>query len=87
MVHFRSGFCEASGEEAEIGEEEPGGGALDGCFEVLGEASASAEPGKGALDDPSARQELEAFDARRPLDDFDRPWAAIVDGGAQLRAL
>jgi len=69
-----------------MGEEKPSGCAGDGGLEVLGEASASAEPGKGALDDPSARQELEAFDARRPLDDFDRPWAAIVDGGAQLRA-
>ena len=69
-----------------MGEEKPGDCGGDGGLEVLGEASASAEPGKGALDDPSAWQELEAFDARRTLDDFDRPWAAIVDGGAQLRA-
>ena len=70
-----------------MGEEKPCGCGGDGGLEVLGEASASSEPGKGALDDPSAGQELEALDARRPLDDFDRPWAAIVDGVRAIASL
>src|ERR1700733_11093789 len=86
MSVMASSPCEPAREHADMGEEKPGGCGGNGGLEVLGEASASAEPGEGALDDPSARQELEAFDPRRTLDDFDRPWAAIVDGGAQLRA-
>jgi len=65
-------------------DEKPGSGAGDGGLEVLGEATASAEPSKGALDHPAPGQELEAFDAGRPFDDLDRPRAAMVDGGAQL---
>lgn len=54
-----------------MGEEQPGGCAGDGRLEVLGEASAASQPGKGALDDPSPGQELEAIDARRALDALD----------------
>ena len=32
---------------------EPCGGALDGIFEVFGEATVSIEPCEGALDDPA----------------------------------
>ena len=71
----------ASGEQPEMGDEEPGGGAGDGCLEVLGEAAASSEPREGAFDHPSARQELEAFDAGWPLDDLDGPGAAMGDSG------
>src|SRR5712691_11321207 len=78
--------CEASGKQAQIGEKEPGCGAGDGGFEVLGEAATATQPGEGAFDDPSSGQELEAFDSRRTLDDLDGPWAAVVDGGEQLRA-
>src|SRR5918995_1393319 len=81
-----SSSCEAPGEEAYVSDEEPGGGAGDGCLEVLGEASAASQPSKGALDDPSSGQEEEAFDAWRPLNDLEGPGAAIVDGGAQLGA-
>jgi len=69
-----------------MSEEEPCGRACDGCLEVLGEPATSTEPGKGALDDPSPGQELEAFDAGRALDDLDGPRTAVFDGGAQLRA-
>src|SRR5829696_1992782 len=41
---------QAAGEEAKIGEVDPGGAALDGRLEVFGEASAAAEPGETALD-------------------------------------
>src|SRR5215471_10880021 len=86
MAHLRSANCEASGEETEVGEEEPGGGAGGGGLEVFGEASAAAEPSKGALDHPSSRQELEAFDAGRSLDNLDGPGAAIGDRPLQLLA-
>src|SRR5215207_8470535 len=48
--------------------------------------SAAAEPGETALDHPTPGQQLKAFDASRPLDDFDRPRAAIGDGILQLGA-
>ena len=41
---------------------------------------------EGALDDPASWQQLEAFDARRPFDDLDRPGAAIGHGLLQLCA-
>src|SRR5437667_11993921 len=84
MNDLRSSSCEASRQQAQIGKKEPSCGAGDRGLEVLGEAAAATKPGEGALDHPSAGQELEAFDAWRPLDDLDRPRAAIVDGGAQL---
>jgi len=56
---------EAAGEEAEVCEQEPGRAAFDGCFEILGEASAAAEPGEAALDHPAPGQQLKAFDAGR----------------------
>src|SRR5947209_20404836 len=86
MKHWQSSSCETAGEEAQIGELHPGGGAGGGCLEVFGQASAAAGPCQGALDDPSPRQQLEAFDARRTLDDFDRPGAAIGNGIEQLFA-
>ena len=59
--HF--GSRQSSCEEPEMGHEKPG--SLGGCggLEVLGETSASAEPGRCAFDDPASRQKLEAFDA------------------------
>jgi len=86
MNHRQSSSCEAAGEQAQVGEEEPSGGTGDGCLEVFGEATAAAEASKGALDDPSPGQKLEAFDAWRALDDLDGPGAAIGDGVAQLFA-
>lgn len=50
-------------------------GAGDGCLEILGETAVLVEPGEGALDDRSARQEHEAGSGTRALDDFERPFA------------
>lgn len=44
-----------------MGDEDPGDGGGDGGFEVLGQPSASAEPGEGSLYDPAAGDHLEAF--------------------------
>ena len=50
--------CDFSGEYSDIGEQDPGGSAGDCCLEILGESAASAEPGEGSLDDPSAWQKF-----------------------------
>ena len=60
--------------------------AFDGGFVVFRQPAAAPEPGKGALDDPSAGLELEAFGAGRALDDLDRPGAKVGQGAEQLRA-
>ena len=52
---------------------DPGLGAGDGSLEVLGESSASAEPGEGALDDPAPGQQDEALGGIRSFDDLDGP--------------
>jgi len=86
MNHDGSSFCKAAGEKPQVGQEDPRSGTGDGGLEVLGETSAATEPSQAALHHPSPGQELEAFDAWRPLDDFDCPRAAIGDGIEQLRA-
>src|SRR5712692_4534083 len=86
MNHDGSGSCKAAGEEPQVCHEDPGGGAGDGGLEVLGETSAATEPSQAARHHPSPGQELEAFDAWRALDDFDRPRSTIGDGVAQLFA-
>src|SRR2546425_10300546 len=78
--------CKAAEGQAQVGEDQPGGGTRDGCLEVLAESRSAAEPGKATLNHPSPRQELEAFDAGGALDDLDRPRAAIGERGEQLRA-
>jgi hypothetical protein len=60
-----------------MGDEEPCDFSGGGSFEVLGEAAASAEPGKGAFDNPTPGQQLEALDARWSLNDLDFPLAAM----------
>lgn len=64
--------CEPAGEEADAGYEDPGFGGSDGAFEVFCQPSAPAEPGKGALHYPSARQNLEALGTVGAFDDFER---------------
>ena len=60
-----------------MSDEYPSGFGCSGSFEVFGEATAPAAPGKSAFDNPAPRQKLEAFDAMRSLDDLNRPWPAI----------
>ena len=67
-----------------MGNEEPCGLGCRLCLEVLGEAAASSGPCKSPLDGPSARQELEALDAVRPLDDVDGPRSAMREGADLL---
>lgn len=53
------------------GDEDHGLGDIDPLLVVADQASPSAHPAKGALDDPAARQGLEAFLVAAPTDDLD----------------
>src|SRR5438128_8110371 len=86
MNHEGSSSCKSAGEEPQVGQEDPRGGAGNGGLEVLGETSAATEPSQAALHHPAPGQELEAFDTGRALNDFDRPRPAIGDGVEQLVA-
>jgi len=55
-------------------------------FPVLSKTAASAEPCKGSLDYPAAREDLEAVGLIRPFDDFDRPLPRSSDGIAEFVA-
>ena len=69
-----------------MGDQEPGLGAGDGLLPVLGQSSASSEPGKGAFDDPSPRQEQEAFGAVGAIDDLQGPVAELGELPVELWA-
>src|SRR2546423_9298845 len=69
-----------------MSDEKPCGFGSGRTFEVFGEAAASAEPGKGSLNHPASRQELEAFDAEWPFDDLDGPWTAMGERVSKLLA-
>ena len=69
-----------------MGDEDPCGFGCRRSLEVFGEATTPAAPGKRAFDDPTARQELEAFDTMRSLDDLNRPWAAMRQRALKLVA-
>ena len=47
MNSLISSPCDSSAEELNAGDHQPGLGAFDGFFEVLGEASVAAEPSEG----------------------------------------
>jgi hypothetical protein len=54
-----------------VSDERPSNGAGDGCFEILRQSTAAAEPCESSFDDPSARQNFEALCRVGALDDFD----------------
>ena len=69
-----------------MGDEDPSNGAFDGSLEVLGEPATSVEPGKGSLDDPSTRQNLEAPGGIGSFDDLKSPAPEFAHGLLQLVA-
>lgn len=79
--------CRQSPEhEADHGEADEGGGGSSISLGILGEATAPADPGEGALDDPALGQDLEAREGWA-FDDFDLPNSRARDGAGHLRAL
>lgn len=76
--------CDASGEDAYVGDEDPCLGAGDGSFPILGQASAASEPCKGAFDDPAARQEFEALGDVGAFDDLQVPIADLGQCAAEF---
>lgn len=66
--------------------ENPCDGAGNCRLEVLGEPAASAEPGKGPFDHPSARENFEALGEIGSLDDLNGPFAERSHRTAQLVA-
>ena len=69
-----------------MGDKNPCDGAGNCRFEVLGEPAASAEPGKGSFDHPSARENFESPGGIGPLDDLDGPISKCSHRAAQLLA-
>src|SRR5216684_2760131 len=81
-----SGPCQTSRKHTDAGEHDPRLCAGDCLLEVLGEAPAAVEPGKGPLNHPAFRLGLESADALRPCDDLNRPRAQLGDRVEQLVA-
>ena len=69
-----------------MGDENPGNRACDGGLEVFGEPAASVEPCECSLDNPSTRQNLEAFRGIGSFDDFKSPGSEFGQGVLELVA-
>jgi len=69
-----------------VGDEKPSCFCGGRSLEVSTEAATPTEPRESAFDDPTPRQELEAFDAERPLDNLDAPRSAMGERGDKLFA-
>jgi hypothetical protein len=72
------------GEEADVGDEDPSLGAVEGGLEVFGDPSATIEPSEGPLDDPAAGQGLEAPGLVSSLDDLDRPLTDLAQAALSM---
>ena len=55
-----------------------------GFLPILGHAATASEPSEGALDHPSARDDLKANRGVGALDDLNGPAADLLDRPAQL---
>ena len=77
---------EAAEHDFDHGEPDPGGDGSGVAFEVAGKASVMADPGEGALDDPTFRQDDEAMGIGS-LHDFESPASGRGDGLGELGAL
>ena len=67
--------------------ENPGGGAVDGGFEVLGEPAAAIDPGKMCPTPRRPGSGTEAMRVLEALDDFDGTAATLGHRVAQLAAM
>src|SRR6202051_3179765 len=69
---------QSSEHDADHGEAEEGGDGSGVALEVAGQAAVAADPGKGALDDPTFGQDDEAMSIAA-LDDLQGPRAGLGD--------
>lgn len=76
--------CDASCEDSDICDEEPGDSAFEGSLPVFCEAARAAEPGEGSLDDPASGQDFEALGLVGSADDFDGPLSHLEEGRSQF---
>src|SRR6516164_964634 len=86
MIPVTSRPCESTREEADAGGHDPGFGAGEGCFEILGETPVAAEPSKGALDHPAAWLSSEGSDRLGSGNDLNRPFAEVSNSIEQFVA-
>ena len=68
---------QATQHDADHGEAEEGGDGFGVALEVAGQAAVAADPGKGALDDPSLGQHDEAMSIAS-FDDLERQQAVLA---------
>ena len=76
--------CEHAGDAADVGDEQPCFGAGDGFLPVFRHAATASEPGEGALDHPSARDQFEANGSIRTLDNLNGSAPDLLDCPAQF---
>ncbi len=76
---------ESSEHEPDARQSDEGDGGPVEIFVVLSQASATIDPGDGALDDPASWDDLETLGLGGALDHLDPP-GSIVHGSTQLRA-
>ena len=77
---------QSSEHDADHGEAEEGGDGSGVAFEVAGQTAVAADPGKGALDDPTLGQSDKPMSIAA-LDDLQGPRAGLSDELGALRPL
>ncbi len=80
------GAYDTSYDKLDGGDIDPGLGALDGGFEVFGQAAVAVEPGEGTFDDPAAREDFETHRIGHAADDFSAPSAEFGECFEELIA-
>jgi hypothetical protein len=75
FVSIFSGSGEASREESNASDHDPGFRAFDGGLKVFCQAAVAPEPGEGSFDHPAFGLGLECADGLRAVDDLNRPLA------------
>jgi hypothetical protein len=70
--------CQSAQHDADHGEAEEGSDGLRVTLEIAGQAAVAADPGKGALDDPSLGQDDKAMGVAA-LDDLQGPGTGLGD--------
>lgn len=86
MMAMISSSYDASCEEEDIRDVNPGFDGGDCCLEVFGQSSASSQAGKCALNHPSMGQKFKTFRLVCPLDAFQGELPNFLQSAFELRA-